>query len=100
MAKSFSEILEAEPLVLVDFFATWCGPCKAMTPILQDVKAKVGDRAKILKVDIDKNPDLANMLRIQGVPTLILYKFGKQVWRESGVISAFQLEQVISSNAQ
>lgn len=99
MAKSFSEILESEHLVLVDFFATWCGPCKAMTPILQDVKTKIGDSAKILKVDVDKNPELSSALQIQGVPTLILYKSGKPVWRQSGVVSSHQIEQVIKANA-
>lgn len=99
MSKSFSEILESEHLVLVDFFATWCGPCKAMAPILQDVKSQVGESAKILKIDVDKNPELATALQIQGVPTLILYKAGKPIWRQSGVVSSHQLTQVINANA-
>jgi thioredoxin 1 len=95
----FEEILNRDGLVLVDFYATWCGPCRLMTPIIQDVKARVGEQAVILKVDVDKNPALASSLQIQGVPTLILYKNGKPVWRHSGVVPAPQLQQLIEQYA-
>ncbi|MBI2283908.1 MAG: thioredoxin [Bacteroidetes bacterium] len=93
---AFTDILNQEKLVLVDFFAEWCGPCKMMAPILKDLKTKVGDDATILKMDVDKNPALANQFQIQGVPTLILFKDGQPVWRQSGVVAANQLQQVIS----
>lgn len=97
--NSFQKKISGENLTLVDFFATWCGPCKAMTPILSDVKKKVGEKASILKVDVDLNPTLAQQYKIQGVPTLILFKNGKPLWRQSGVVQANQLEQIINQYA-
>ncbi|GBL34726.1 thioredoxin-like protein slr0233 [Filimonas sp.] len=94
MAK-FSDMIQSEQPVLIDFSAVWCGPCKAMSPILQEVKSKVGNKVVIYKIDIDKNPGLAQEYRIQGVPTLVLFKQGKEVWRMSGVMPAFKLVTVL-----
>jgi thioredoxin 1 len=88
-------VLKQHPLILVDFFAEWCGPCKMMAPILQQVKQQVGDTATILKLDVDKNPEMATRYQIQGVPTMMLFQQGKQVWRKSGVVPAAQLVQLI-----
>ena len=91
--KSFKEIINQDKPVLVDFYATWCGPCKTMGPIFENVKQKVGDKGTILKIDVDKNQKLASELNISGVPTLIIYKNGKQVWRQSGVVDANTIQQ-------
>lgn len=99
MAKSFSDIINSDQPTLVDFFAEWCGPCKTMKPILEELKSKVGEKVRIIKVDVDKNPQIANDLQIQGVPTLILFKGGRIRWRQSGVVLANQLQMVINQHA-
>lgn len=93
---TFQEIINSEKPTLVDFYATWCGPCKMMAPILEDVKKKMGAKATIIKVDVDASPAAASTFSIQGVPTLILFRNGRAVWRKSGVVPASELEQVIT----
>jgi len=87
MTKSFENIINSEKPVLIDFFATWCGPCKTLAPILKEVKDSLGERISIIKIDVDKNQELASKYQVRGVPTMILYQSGKQLWRQSGVLS-------------
>ena len=95
--SNFSEIIHQEKPVLVDFFADWCGPCKMMSPILKEVKDILGDTVSIIKIDVDKNQALAAKYQVRGVPTLILYKSGKQVWKQSGVIQKNELVSIITN---
>jgi thioredoxin 1 len=94
-AKSFTDLINGDQPVLVDFYATWCGPCKMMQPILQETAQQVGQQIKIVKVDVDKNPAAAQKFQVRGVPTLILFKNGRPLWRQSGVVPTQELVRVI-----
>ncbi len=89
--ETFKDVIASEQLVLVDFFATWCQPCTMMHPVLEQVKAAVGDRLRIIKVDIDRHPDTAAQFQVRSVPTLMLFRCGEVLWRESGVLSRAEL---------
>ncbi len=93
--SKFSELINGDTPVLVDFSAEWCGPCKMLAPILKEVAGKVGEKVKIIKVDIDKNPEAARAYHVQSVPTMILFKKGEIKWRQSGVMQAGQLSDVL-----
>ncbi len=95
----FQELIHSDTPVLVDFYATWCGPCQMQAPVLEQVARKIGDTARIVKVDVDKNPAAASQYKVQGVPTLILFKQGQIVWRKSGMIPAHELEKVLKQFA-
>lgn len=95
--SKFSEIINQDTPVLVDFYAEWCGPCKMMSPILKDVKDSLKERVTIIKIDVDKNQELAAKYQVRGVPTMLLFKNGKQVWRQSGVLQKDELINVITT---
>jgi thioredoxin 1 len=93
--SSFNEIIQSDQPVLVDFFATWCGPCQMLAPILQDVKTNLGERVSIIKIDVDKNQAVAAQYQVRGVPTMILFQNGKPLWRQSGVMSKEDIIKII-----
>ena len=93
--NKFQDIIAGDTPVLVDFFAEWCGPCKMMKPVLEELKKKMGNKIIILKIDIDKNISLSSEYRIQSVPTLVLWKQGEIIWRQSGALSLNELEQIL-----
>lgn len=94
--ETFADIINGETLVLVDFFATWCGPCKTMAPILKDFSTQMGDRVRVIKIDVDKATSTAEMYKIQSVPTLILFRGGEILWRQSGIVQKNQLVKLIN----
>lgn len=96
--EKFEDLIKSPTPVLVDFFAEWCGPCKAMKPILEEVKSAVGDKARIIKIDVDQHEELSAKYQIQAVPTFILFKNGEAVWRHSGVIQSNILKGVIAQH--
>ena len=93
--SKFSELINQDKPVLVDFFAEWCGPCKMMAPILKEVKDSLGESVAIIKIDVDKNQELASKYQVRGVPTLLLFKNGKQVWRQSGLVQKNELLSIL-----
>lgn len=97
--STFNDIIQSEKPVLVDFFATWCGPCQTLAPILKQVKDSLGNRISIIKIDVDKNQQIASQYQVRGVPTMILFQNGKQLWRQSGVISTIDLIKVITEKS-
>lgn len=96
--SKFSEIINQDKPVLVDFFADWCGPCKMLGPILKQVKDELGEDVSIIKIDVDKNQPLATKYQVRGVPTMLLFKKGKQVWRQSGVLQKDDIINIINSH--
>ena len=96
--ETFNDVINSGHLVLVDFYATWCGPCKAMHPVLEQVKAQFGDRLRIIKVDVDKHGIPAEEYNVQAVPTLILFRNGEVLWRQSGAMPLNQLLNVVTSH--
>jgi thioredoxin 1 len=93
--SNFNSIIQSEKPVLIDFFATWCGPCKMLSPILREVKDSLGDRVSIIKIDVDKNQQIASQYQVRGVPTMILFQNGKQLWRQSGVLTKEEIIKTI-----
>jgi len=96
---NFNNIINSNELVLIDFFAEWCGPCKVLAPILKDVKHELADKVKIIKIDVDKNQRLAAKYQVRGVPTMILFKNGKPLWRQSGVLQKNDIISIIKQHA-
>lgn len=93
--SKFQELINSEKPVLIDFFATWCGPCQALAPILVDAKEELGEAVSIIKVDVDKNQEVAAHFQVRGVPTMLLFQNGKMLWRQSGVVSKNDLVSII-----
>lgn len=93
--SNFNTIIQSEKPVLIDFFATWCGPCKMLGPVLKEVKDSLGERISIIKIDVDKNQQISSQYQVRGVPTMILFQNGKQLWRQSGVLSKEEIIKTI-----
>ncbi|HRE78688.1 MAG TPA: thioredoxin [Flavobacterium sp.] len=96
--SNFTDIINSPKPVLVDFFATWCGPCQMLAPILKEVKDELGENISIIKIDVDKNQPLAAQYQVRGVPTMMLFQNGKQLWRQSGVLSKQEIIKIIQNN--
>ncbi len=99
MNDKFQNLINSTQPVLIDFFATWCGPCQTLGPILKDVKAELGEGISIIKIDVDKNQAIASQYQVRGVPTMILFQNGKQLWRQSGVLSKADIVKVVSEKS-
>ena len=97
---SFSDLINGEQPVLVDFYADWCGPCKMMTPIVQEVASEMGDKLRVIKIDVDKNPQLSEMYQIRGIPTFILFQKGKIVWKQSGAMEGSQFKKAVKQHVK
>jgi thioredoxin 1 len=95
MTADFNQLINTKKPILVDFYATWCGPCQMLGPILKEVKDSLGERISIIKMDVDKNQDIASLYSVKGVPTMMLFQNGKQLWRQSGVLSKDKIIQII-----
>ena len=93
--SKFNDLINSDTPVLVDFFATWCGPCQMLMPVLKEGKDNLGQRVKILKIDVDKNQELASQFQVRGVPTMVLFQNGKQIWRPSGVLTKDEIIRTI-----
>lgn len=100
MKNSFENLITNDKPILIDFYATWCGPCQMLSPVLKQVKDSLGDRIMILKIDVDKNQELATQLEVRGVPTLFLYQESKQLWRQSGVLTKEEIIKTIVEKTQ
>ena len=99
MRSNFNIIISSSTPVLVDFYADWCGPCKMLAPILKEVKDELGSDIRIVKIDVDKNQKLASKYQVRGVPTMILFKNGEQLWRQSGVLQKRDIIKAINTNS-
>ncbi len=95
---TFDELINSEKPVLIDFYADWCAPCRAMKPVLDDLKSKMGESVDIYKIDVDKNQELAQQYAVRSIPTLILFKNSDPVWRKSGMASSVELQKVVEAN--
>ena len=100
MNTSFDKLIHSETPVLIDFYATWCGPCQMLGPVLKQVKDSLGERISIIKIDVDKNQEIATVYQVRGVPTMMLFQNGKQLWRQSGVLSKEEIISVIIEKSE